>query len=215
MGNPAGRRVSRDTARDGRSRRAHVARPVVRACRATARHRGVGAKAFWLLCRFCKVTRRKAGTLSGRCRSNGYVQKTRATLTLALSRRRGNRLGGVEDNRWPVCYATARRRRRGGHSYRLLVHTTPVAVDEPCEATSGCAAVVKPCASMLRLHAKIKRSRGKLAPTGGLPFSKRQKSGRQRKSVAAFAPLPLSIPPQPLETRPCANWHGVCCVHVM
>ena len=109
MGNPAGRRVSRDTARDGRSRRAYGARPVVRACRAKARHRGVGAKAFWLLCRFCKVTRRKAGTLSGRCRSNGYVQKIKA-LSPRLSRRRGNRLGDAEEIRWPVCCATARQR---------------------------------------------------------------------------------------------------------
>ena len=118
MGNPAGRRVSRDTAMDGRSRRAYGARPVVRACRAKARHRGVGAKAFWLLCRFCKVTRRKAGTLSGRCRSNGYVLKSRAPSP-RLSRRRGNRLGDAEDTRCPVCCATARRRRRGGPSYRF------------------------------------------------------------------------------------------------
>jgi hypothetical protein len=32
-----------------------------------------GARAFWLLCRFCKVTRRKGGTISRRCRRNGYV----------------------------------------------------------------------------------------------------------------------------------------------
>ncbi|XOQ66494.1 MAG: hypothetical protein ACFWT5_07630 [Pseudomonas helleri] len=119
MGDPAGRRVSRDTAMDGRSRRAYGARPVVRACRAKARHRGVGAKAFWLLCRFCKVTRRKAGTLSGRCRSNGYVLKSRAPSP-RLSRRRGNRLGDAEDTRRPVCCATARRRRRGGPSYRFF-----------------------------------------------------------------------------------------------
>ena len=118
MGNPAGRRVSRDTAKDGRSRRAHGAMPVVRACRASARHRGVGAKAFWLLCRFCKVTRRKGGTLSGRYRSNGYVLKSRATLTLALSRRRGNRLGDAEDIRCPVYCATAPRRTRSGSSGR-------------------------------------------------------------------------------------------------
>ena len=98
MGNPAGRRVSRDTAMDGRSRRAYGARPVVRACRAKARHRGVGAIAFWLLCRFCKVTRRKAGTLSGRCRSNGYVLKSRAPSP-RLSRRRRNQLGDAEDTR--------------------------------------------------------------------------------------------------------------------
>jgi len=65
-----------------------------------------------------QVTRRKAGTLSGRCRSNGYVQKIKSPLSLALSRWRGNQLGDAEDNRWPVCCATARRRRRGGHSYR-------------------------------------------------------------------------------------------------
>jgi len=72
VGNPAGRRVSRDTARDGRSRRAHGARPVARACRATARHRGVGAKAFGHFALF-KVARRKGVTLSGRYTSNGYV----------------------------------------------------------------------------------------------------------------------------------------------
>ena len=32
-----------------------------------------GARAFCLLCRFCKVSRRQGGTLSGRYRSNGYV----------------------------------------------------------------------------------------------------------------------------------------------
>ena len=32
-----------------------------------------GARAFCLLCRFCKVSRRKGGTLSGRYRRNGYV----------------------------------------------------------------------------------------------------------------------------------------------
>ena len=118
---PAGRRVSRDTARDGRSRRAHRAWPVVRACRASARHRGVGAKSVWLLCAF-KVTRRKAGTLSGRCRSNGYVQKILSHQehpSPRLSRRRGNQLGDADDIRCPVCCATARRRRRGGHSYKM------------------------------------------------------------------------------------------------
>jgi len=61
VGNPAGRRVSRDTARDGRSRRAHGARPVARICRATARHRGVVAKAFGHFALF-KVARRKGVT---------------------------------------------------------------------------------------------------------------------------------------------------------
>jgi len=61
VGNPAGRRVSRDTARDGRLRRAHGAGPVARACRATARHRGVGAKAFGHFALF-KVARRKGVT---------------------------------------------------------------------------------------------------------------------------------------------------------
>ena len=32
-----------------------------------------GARAFWLLCRFCKVTRRQGGTLSGRYLNNGYA----------------------------------------------------------------------------------------------------------------------------------------------
>ncbi len=32
-----------------------------------------GARAFWLLLRFSKVTRCKSGTLSGRCPNNGYV----------------------------------------------------------------------------------------------------------------------------------------------
>ena len=32
-----------------------------------------GARAFCLLCRFCKVSRRQGGTLSGRYRRNGYV----------------------------------------------------------------------------------------------------------------------------------------------
>ncbi len=32
-----------------------------------------GARAFCLLLRFSKVSRRQGGTLSGRCRSNGYV----------------------------------------------------------------------------------------------------------------------------------------------
>ena len=142
MGNPTGRRVSRDTAMDGRSRRAYGARPVVRACRAKARHRGVGAKAFWLLCRFCKVTRRKGGTLSGRYRSNGYVLKSRATLTLALSRRRGNRLGDAEDIRWPVYCATARRRRRGGagqvlQSLALLLAPLPLPADPPAPIHHG------------------------------------------------------------------------------
>ncbi|OPA89479.1 hypothetical protein BFW86_13410 [Pseudomonas fluorescens] len=30
-------------------------------------------KSVWLLCRFCKVTRRKGGTISRRYRRNGYV----------------------------------------------------------------------------------------------------------------------------------------------
>ena len=87
----------------------------------------------WLLILiFCKVTRRKAGTLSGRCRSNGYVQKIKSPLTLALSRRRGNRLGDAEDIWWPVCCATARRRRRGGSS--CMRHASPArrAAANPC-----------------------------------------------------------------------------------
>ena len=32
-----------------------------------------GARAFCLLCRFCKVSRRQGGTLSGRYLNNGYV----------------------------------------------------------------------------------------------------------------------------------------------
>ena len=41
-----------------------------------------------------QVTRRKAGTLSGRCRSNGYVHKSKKPLTLALSRRERGLIGG-------------------------------------------------------------------------------------------------------------------------
>ena len=34
-----------------------------------------GARAFCLLCRFCKVSRRQGGTLSGRYLNNGYVPR--------------------------------------------------------------------------------------------------------------------------------------------
>ncbi len=39
-----------------------------------------GARAFCLLCRFCKVSRRQGGTLGGRYRRNGYIHNP-AVLT--------------------------------------------------------------------------------------------------------------------------------------
>ena len=53
----------------------------MRACRAKARHRVVGARAFGYFALF-KVTRRKAATLSGRYRSNGYTPRLKGFKAL-------------------------------------------------------------------------------------------------------------------------------------
>ena len=62
-----------------------------RACRALARHRTKGARAFGYFALF-KVTRRKGGTLSRRYRSNGYVHdQTNPSTTKTSSRASSHR----------------------------------------------------------------------------------------------------------------------------
>ncbi|SDU08208.1 hypothetical protein SAMN05216475_0905 [Pseudomonas synxantha] len=68
-----------------------------------------GARAFCLLCRFCKVSRRKGGTYSGRCPNNGYVPKTKTNILLGCQAATGASS--------LVCCATASHRRCGGDSH--------------------------------------------------------------------------------------------------
>ena len=87
VGTPAGCRGSRDTAMDGRSRRAHGAMPD---CGHAEPRRGTewwGKSPFgYFWGSFPKVTRRKGGTNSRRDRSNGYVHNPRKELCRYLCR---------------------------------------------------------------------------------------------------------------------------------
>ena len=66
-----------------------------------------GARAFCLLCRFCKVSRRQGGTLSGRYLNNGYVLSLiphPGRLSGRLRRQASSHIwiaGRQVDMRWP------------------------------------------------------------------------------------------------------------------
>ena len=75
-----------------------------------------GARAFCLLLRFSKVSRRQGGTLSGRYRSNGYVPNPTVLTAKPPSR--------ASPHSWIVGCQVDRRRLAGRHRRQASSHST-------------------------------------------------------------------------------------------